>query len=254
MIDERGLNESIGFLFVFALVVTMAGIVYTTGFADLQHTRDFEQANNAERGFEILASNLEDVSERGAPSRGTELEVADAHLYTGQPVPTTVTVVDSDDPENNDSISTAFEPIVYETDEHAVIYSSGAVFRAGSDWEVMVREPAFSISDERVLIPVIRTHTGGEGESAAGTQPVLVRALNDHSDGIPNVIRPPEDAESYDVNLTMETERAELWKEYFEEEGFDCSESDVENDELECTIEGVDHAQVSSLRVLVVFE
>lgn len=254
MTDERALSETLGFLFVFALIVSMAAIVYATGFADLQHTRDFEHANNAERAFDVMGTNMEDIAQRGAPSRGTEVQLENAELYTADPAETNVTVADHDDPDSNDTISTSIEPIVYETEEHRVVYSSGAIFRATGDSENMVREPAFSISDDRVLMPMLRTYTSGGGEVSVGSQAVLVRALSGHSDGIPTVIHAPADADSYDVHLTMETERAELWADYFEEEGFDCSESDFDVDELDCTKEDIEHVQITNVRIQVVFE
>ena len=255
--ETRALSESIGFIFIFAAVVSMAAIVYTTGFADLQDTRDFEQANNAERAFDVLGANLQDVSQRGAPSRATEVKVEDAELYTGAPVWTNVTVADSNDEMNNDSVTGGIEPIVYATGDDTIVYHNGAVFRESSSGETMIREPSFSISDDRVLMPMIRTYSD-EHQSIAGSDIVLVRAINTHSNNIPDVARPPEDAETYDVTVRMYTERAELWKGYFEEEGFEnCEISEVEDfygEELECTMEEVDHAQVSSVDVRIFFE
>ena len=257
--DRRGLSESIGFIFIFAAVVSMAAIVYTTGFADLQETRDFEQANNAERAFDVLGANLEDVSQRGAPSRATEVKVQDAELYTGAPVWTNVTVEDSNDELNNDTTGwRGIEPIVYSTDEYTISYYSGAVFREGPSGETMIREPSFSISDDRVLMPIIRTYSDDDRQSIAGSDIILVRGINTRSDNIPYVVRPPEDAETYDVTVRMYTMQAELWEEYFEEEGFeDCEIREVEDfhgEELECTMEEVDHAQVSSVDIRIFFE
>lgn len=256
MTEERAFTESLGFIFVFVAIVAMAAIVYTMGFADLQDTRDFEQANNAERAFEILATNMEDISERGAPSRATEVHLYDAQLYTAEPIEVNVTVAENGTPTNNDPFSSSIEPIVYTSGDDTITYSNGAIFRESSGNEVMVREPAFSISEERVLMPMIRTYTAGEErEARAGTTPVLVRGLNEHSDRLPRVLQPPADAESYDVTITKDTERAELWEEYYtDQEGIDDDDCTVTGEELECTIEDVDHAQVSSLRVLVIFE
>lgn len=250
---ERAVSESLGFIFVFAIIVVTAGTVYVTGFSDLQHTRDFEQANNAERAFDVMQANVEDISKRGAPSRATEVKMEDAKLYTGEPVHVNVTVMDASDPDNNDTITADVEPIVYETDENAVVYSNGAIFRESTSGTSMTHEPAFFVSEERVLFPLVRTYTpGGSGESIGGSRTVLVRTLNDHNDGLPDVLHPP-DADEYEVTVIMETERADIWEEYYEERGFDCDDT-TPDDELECSTDGIEQAQVSSTRIKVLFE
>ena len=257
MTEERALSESIGFLFVFAAIVMMASIVYATGFADLQDTRDFEQANNAERAFGILASNMEDVSHGGAPSRATEVQLDDdAEMYTGDSVYADIYVVDQDDPDNNDSVHADIEPLVYESGDHKIVYANGAIFRSSGDSETMVREPGFSISEDRVVLPMIRTYVPGDDRKIAlGSDTVLVRGLNEHTHGIPYVAQPPADAESYDISIVMHTERAELWESYFtEQDGIDEDDCEVDDGVLECELTDVDQVQASSVSVSLVFE
>ena len=77
---DRSQSDVLGFVFVFAIVVSTIGLVFATGFTGLQDARDFERVNNAERAFEVLRDNVGDMIYRGAPSRVTEIKLASASL------------------------------------------------------------------------------------------------------------------------------------------------------------------------------
>lgn len=242
MPEERALSEVLGYLFVFALIVSMTAIVYTTGFADLQQMRDVEETNNAERAFGILKHNVEDLSERGAPQRATEIQMSEAQLHTQQQTMVNVTVTNETGAQ--DPIQVHSNPIIYETDGDEVVFSNGAVFRGIDEDARMVQEPRFVLSEDRVLIPL--THTEGD-ESIGGTRTVLVRA-DKQSSGLDIM----ETEEQHDVSIEMETPRATAWEQYFEDEGFDCA--DTPDDELSCELEEVDRTQVSRTHIEVEFE
>ena len=93
--DERGVSDVVGFVLVFALVTATVGVVYTTGIQGLTGSRDVERVNNAERAFDVFANNVDDVIRRGAPSRATEVKLADADLHYGAPVTVNLTLTGS---------------------------------------------------------------------------------------------------------------------------------------------------------------
>lgn len=76
--NDRGVSDTLGFVFVFAIILSTVAVVTTIGMAGLQDTRDVERVNNAERAFDILGDNMEDIADRGAPSRATEVKVEEA--------------------------------------------------------------------------------------------------------------------------------------------------------------------------------
>lgn len=250
MFNRRGVSEALGFILVFSIIITMTALVYTTGFADLQDARDFEQGNNAERAFDVLKANLEDIVLRNAPSRGTEVKLADAQLYTGDPVPMFVIVSDDDDYMENTSFTPYIEPITYATDDSAVTYVNGAIFRESVGGEVMIQEPQYVLSDERVVMPLTHTYSESGSQSVSGSRTVLVRSLNAHDDGLPNVMDVP-DADTYNVTVLMQSPRAASWQTYFEREGFDC---ELDDDVLSCEKRGVENVTVTRMRIKVVFE
>lgn len=169
---ERALSESIGFVLVFALVVSTIGIVYASGFAGLQDVRDAEQTNNAQRAFEVLADNMEDITKRGAPSRATEVKVENANLYVDDPITINVSV-----PEDDFSIAHDVHPIVYDANTgEQLFYAQGAIIRAregGSGF--VVHESTLVLNQSRTVVPVIQTRLEGVG-SVGGGGTALIRA------------------------------------------------------------------------------
>jgi len=251
MADHRGVSEALGFILVLSIIISTTGIVYVTGFEDLQGARDFEQANNAQRAFDVLRTNVNDIVERGAPSRGTEVKLSDASLYMDDPVTVTVTVAESGNANNNDSVTGTVHPIVYETDNDAIVYSNGAIFRESDGGAAMVAEPHFVVEDDRVLVPVIRTNPRGGSQSLAGDGTVLVRTLSNDDGGIPALVDNP-DVDEFNVSVTVETSRTGAWEDYMLEEGFD--DCNVGGGEVHCWKDDVDQARGLRFKVTVVFE
>lgn len=194
MTDDRGLSEALGFVLVFSIVVTSVGMAYAMGYGGLQDVRDVERVNNAERAFDVLADNMEDVTQRDAPSRATEIKLADARLSPGDPVTINVSV-----PDRNFGYEADVDPVVYSNGEGTTLrYVGGAVVRAQRDGAVMVREPDLLLSAERAVVPITQTREQSGGISGSTT--VLVRAshsktvtqkyVTDGSDAYVNVTTP----------------------------------------------------------------
>ena len=134
---DRAQSDVLGFVFVFAIVVATIGLVFSTGFAGLQDARDFERVNNAERAFEVLKDNVEDMVDRGAPSRATEIKVSDAGISFGDPVTINVS-------EEGGAFSTAqtIDPLVSDADTGTeIVYATGAIVRQQSGACVTISPP-----------------------------------------------------------------------------------------------------------------
>jgi len=57
--DRRAVSDVVGYVLVFSLVSLTVGVVSVAGVGALQDARDVEQANNAERAFDVLGDNVE---------------------------------------------------------------------------------------------------------------------------------------------------------------------------------------------------
>lgn len=246
--DRRGASETLGFILVFSLVVTTVGVVYVVGFSGLQDVRDAERANNAERAFDVLANNIEDMVRRGAPSRGTEIRLAEASIGGGTP---TYINVSGTDPSGRNFTSGNYtiEPIVYEADDTEIRYAAGAVTRIQTDGSTMLNEPPFVLSEDRVVVPLVQTRTGTA--DVGGQKTILVRAER----RIRQVVVSEE--QSYaTVTLNVSTPAPDAWERYLEGEGLSCTRTAQPDDRahLSCTLSNVQRVHVVWYEIKVSFE
>lgn len=234
MADERGVTEVIGFILVFSLVLGSISLVYVGGFTGLQDTRDHEQMANAERAFDVLANNFEELGRGKAPSRATEIKLAGAQLRTTEP--TLITVNST----GKAAAGASPRSIVYrpERSNSAVIYEAGAVLREDGEGAIMIREPDFVFGPDRTVMRVIETRGGLQ--SISGDTTTLVRGEEQYQ-GIRHRNRDPDTK----INLTVRIEPAsghlQPWHDYLEETAQEemgtpntdyCS---IQTDEVVCT-------------------
>ncbi|WP_435179148.1 DUF7289 family protein [Halorussus sp. AFM4] len=264
---ERGVSDVVGFVLVFALVTSTAAIVYTVGFSGLQDTREEERLSNAERVFDILADNVADLHYRGAPSRATEIKLADATLGFGQETSLRVEVTNM--PSSSPSYGTNLDPIVYAPTGSPVqlVYENGAVLRerrnAGS---VLTERPdaVFRVdgTTKTAVIPFVqtrRTRSSGVG----GSSTVRIRTERSGSEVL-GVLASPSDADSdpdgdgsdeYRVVYAVETteNRAPRWEASLEEQiSWRSDACSVSGGTVTCAF-GVERLYVTATRVDVSF-
>lgn len=220
---DRGISEALGFVLVFALVTSTIGLVYATGLGGLQSAQQAEKVDNVERAFDVLADNVEDIYLGGAPSRATEVKLAGGSIRTGEPVTIEVSARNSADPMDNVSYTVNPEPIVYEDDGGtAIVYTSGAVIRAQESGAVMLAPPRWVNRTDRSVVPLVGTYGSG-GISGDGTVLVVTQRSS-------RSVRGPFEVPAGDtvlVNVTVTSPRVEVWKRYFEDQGYAPIDPDV---------------------------
>ena len=237
---DRAASEVLGFALVFGMVVTAVAIVSVSGLGTLQDVRDAEQMNNAERAFDVLADNMADLHQRGAPSRATEISLESTQLYTGENVTINVTATDGSGVNASRSVERSVRPIVYEgNQERRLVYEGGAVFRTNRDGGLVIGEPPTVFADDRVLVPIVQTRT--ENVRSVGGSTVLVRANRQSSE----VNISATDGRYTDVSVNVTSPRWRLWQEYFEGTRLsDCTSSPADQ-RVTCSLEsGVDPERV----------
>ena len=215
-----------GFVLVFALITGTVGIVYATGISGLQDAQHAEKIENVERAFDVLADNVEDLHRRGAPSRATEVRLAGGSLGMGEPTTVRIRAENSSSYLENTSYVVNLKPIVYEDEDGTkLVYANGAVLRSESGGAVMVSDPGWIVGPRRSVVPLINTFGEGGGMGGEGTVLIVTqgrtRTLNE----------PFEVGEGSTavVNVTVTSPRVGAWKRFFETEGFDPVDADVDH-------------------------
>lgn len=235
---ERGVSDVLGYVLVFSLVVSTIGMVYTTGLGGLDDVRESEKLSNAERAFDVLDANVEDLVGGTAQTRATEIKLEGATLDFEDPVIVNVSNA------NGSFYRAEMRPIYFvgETDDTRIVYENGAILREDGDSAVVRNEPDISFG-EKTVIPLVVTRTRDSGRSGSGT--VLVRTeVADRS-----VVRLP--AEGGDATITVTSPRADAWADHVSESSaVDCT---VANATATCTVD-TDVVYVQVVRIDVTVE
>lgn len=224
--DSRGVSEVIGFVLVFSLVLGSITMVYVGGFSALGDTRDAERVNNAERAFDVLADNFQQLGRGEAPRRATEIKLSNAQLTLDQRYDFEVNV------SGNPTIASV-RPMTYHSGTGTrIVYEHGAIIRVDDGGgAVMLREPDYLIGEERTVIRHLEVR-GGQ-QSMGGTVTVLIRGER-VSRSLQFPVAGDSNVSSSDVNVTMGTapDRSTVWKEYFESTGqMDCEIQELPDEE-----------------------
>ncbi|GAA0308359.1 DUF7289 family protein [Halarchaeum salinum] len=199
---ERGVSDVVGFVLIFALIITSVGLVYTAGLTSLQDARDAQRLSNAETAFDAIDTTANDVVYRGAPSRTIGIGLAGATLGPGDDVRITVNG-------SNGRVNTTVTPLIYRYDDSRFVYVGGVVIRSDGENAVLLDDPGIRIAPgaNRTLVPVINTIARG-GTVGGRTRARVSFASRDPSMRDVTMLDGP-------VNVTVTTPRAEAWSQAF---------------------------------------
>lgn len=260
MAEDRAVSDVIGFVLVFGLVASTVAIVSVSGLNSLEHARDAEQANNAERAFDVLADNVEDVYREGAPSRSTEISLVNAQLNTGTTIYVNVSGRDTASSNVVNLFGRDVRPIVWDgPDETQFVYALGGVLRADREGGLVVDDPPFMFGSDRTVVPLLDTEV--EQGQSFGEATILVRTEH----GRAGSSRPDADAlavqepPTYDeLLLNITSPRAEIWNRHLDEKpGVDCSvtqRAGVDSPTTECVVQTRDELYVTRVPIDVELE
>lgn len=244
--DTRGVSEVLGYILVFSLVLASIAIVSTVGLGQIQEVRDVEQMNNAEAAFDLLATNVEDITRRGAPSRSTEMQLATGQLAITEPIDVRFKgVTHSDVTAFNESYSV--RPIRYRGtgSDRAVVYAGGAIFRTNGDSGTTVRNPSILASDDQLTVPLVHMRAPARESRGGGT--ARVRASHSQS-----VMLAADTKSTYrTVHMNVTSPRASLWHDTLEEyEEFECTlDESGPVDRAACHVDDPDRVQIALVQI-----
>lgn len=243
---ERAQSELVGFAFIFGVVLLAIVTLSVAGYAGLESAQDHERTTAAQAAMTSLADNVDEVAGSAAPSRSTELSLSDASLSSSQAERIEISGEQQSDPDASFTHEQSIRPLVWDDGDGTEIrYANGAVIRSDDDNAVMIREPNVLLSDEAVVLPIVRTDFESDGARAVGgSDTVLVRTVHNGTDHVRT------DREPYDLTITITSDRAAAWESYLADQPAteDCTRTD---DEVSCDLSSeqvvvtVEHVAVS---------
>ena len=206
--DTRAVSEVVGYILVFSLVLGTITMVYVAGLSGLNDTRDAERITNAERAFDVLANNFQQMGRGEAPNRATEIKLAEAQLSTSTNRRVSINASEMDTAAAASPVTIRYNP----GSDTSIVYENGAVIRVDDGNAVMLEEPDFLFDGGNVVVRYIEPQ--GSGQSIGGTSTtVLVRAERTTSEVLVNR------GGSTNVTMTMRThpDRVDAWENYYTE-------------------------------------
>lgn len=240
---DRGQSELVGFLLVFSVVILTIALVGITGFVGLDGAKEHQRTTNAEQAFTGFADSVDDVVRAGAPSRSTEIRIADGRLSLAT-AETRIRIETADGNVEHANVTT--EPVVYDSGTGTTItYRSGGLVRRDGDAAVMLRDPTFVLTNDTVILPVVETTQAGGGP-VGGTSAVDVRTTHAGTDVI------VQDRPITSITLNLTSPNAEAWERYFEAADGPVTNVERDGDSVEVTLQA-ERATVTVHHVDVTF-
>jgi hypothetical protein len=228
--DDRGVSEVVGYVLVISLVITTVGIVSVTGIGVLQDAREAEQIENAQRAFDLLADNMEDIYAEGAPSRSTEIQLGNAQLVAQQTTTINVSWINSTGDRQSQPLNVT--SITYRGDgEDRLIYDAGAVFRLSRpDGEgTVLREPPLVVTSERTVITAPQTTS--QGTSAISGSTALIRATRLSESVL------TRNTQYSDITINVTSPHWRVWRTTLtERQNIDCGPGNSATETVSCEI------------------
>ena len=167
--NDRAISESLGFVFVFSIIVLSLGLVSTVGFSQIEEVRNDQQLENAERSFQIVAQNIEELQTGQSVARGGELDLNRGRIRITPSTDSQLRISVTDTTGSVDDYEDTYElsGLEYQLGETTVGYEGGAVFRRDRGGTAVVGPPTLVCTDERALVSLV-TVDGPEGRQLGG--------------------------------------------------------------------------------------
>ncbi|WP_256392419.1 DUF7289 family protein [Natronoarchaeum rubrum] len=213
-LDDRAVSDVLAFILVFSIIITSVGLVYVFGMGALGDAQVSEQNRNAERAFETLTVNFNDLQDGSGEVRVSQINPRGGGISVDDETQLTVEI-GTDTPVSAQPVGS----LNYRHEGTEISYELGAAFRADDGNSVMVRPPEFvcttsgSGPDRAVLSYANLQST--QPSSVTRSSTLRIRATGTGSD----VIR-----SSGTTEVTIEdSTHADAWERYFDSEGWDTS-------------------------------
>ncbi|WP_155120549.1 DUF7289 family protein [Haloprofundus marisrubri] len=208
MSDSRAMSDVVGFVLIFAIVVTSVGVVTTFGVGALVDFRDAEAGNNAERGMVAVADAMDEVDRGRSPARSAELTVDRGTIGISDGVSFRV---------RYSNASTTYEEtyqtnaLVYRLDGTNVAYESGAVIRSGGDSSALSSSPSLRCSDDAAVVSLVRVRARGPSSVRGDTVRIEMRHQSSQ------LLFPQTNLSDAGVTVEATSPRQDSWTQYFEQ-------------------------------------
>ncbi|MHC1572397.1 MAG: DUF7289 family protein [Methanosarcinales archaeon] len=208
--DEDGVTETIGFIFIFGIVILSMSLIYAMGYPQLQSNMAANVFESTEQSFIVLQSNMKRVALDQVPLKNLKIKLHDTTISTTND--SNITVYYNGTPQPSLSCQTG--EIKYLKDERVLTYENGGVWKTYPGGKVMVSHPhIYSTTMEDTNFTTISVISINGRGSVGGKGVATIRM--EHNNTTTNITETA-------VNLTLQinTTYSQQWSNYLNETGF----------------------------------
>ncbi len=206
-------SDTIGFLLIIGIMITMIGMIYAVSYPVLWDTQKVSYFDNVQQSFIVLGSNINRIMSDRTPSQSIEIQTLDANIEGG--TSSTINVTWTNSTNSTDDFDcwdfpncTAFNLLTIEHSRggRTIAYEGGGVWEKYVGGGVATHLKPRIGKGSTITIPV----ASGSSSSAGGGGMIRISV---RSPGTPTVIE-ENDVKNVLVNVT--SDYCLGWKNYFE--------------------------------------
>jgi len=235
-VTDRGVSDMVAFILVFSLIITSVGITYTYGYTTLTDYQENEQTRNAERAFVVLSDNIGEIESSHVEARTGELRLAGGTLSVENGTSIAVNATTGTGPDPYEVMDPrTIGSLTYDYEGTTIEYENGAVFRQDGDGRyIMLTEPRYQCGESYAVVSVVELIPVTDGSlSSEGT--VQIRSeLNTARLRYPVNRTGGNNTAVDNVTVTVDSDKDEAWKEYFEDTGWEEGATTADGTEYTC--------------------
>lgn len=199
MRKSKGVSEVVGYLLVFAIVVTIVSFVYASGMPMVERTKETSALQSMETVFITLQSNIKKVALAQSPVRTMKLNLVKGSVSAKENAGN-ITV-------NGQTFQ--FGNIEYSLGAHKIVYENGAVIESTHGGSIIISEPPIFFTNDSGNAHVFISVINASGTFSAGGGIAEMQMLHENT----TVIYTNNGVSSVNIDITGSSYR-DAWERY----------------------------------------
>ncbi|VVB92806.1 Uncharacterised protein [uncultured archaeon] len=213
--NDAAVAETIGFIYIFAIVILSMSLIYVMGYPMLQSSMDESIFESAEQSFIVIQSDMKMVAFDQVPVKSLQIQLQGATISVTKNSNITIEYLDG----TLQNVVTGEGEIEYQKNDKYLTYENGGVWKRYPDGSIMVSSPRIYNSTYVEGTTITNITTIGvvsiQGGSSVGGKGIVTFSMKYNE----SIIKTPN--HTVDVTLRINSTYAPEWKNYLESRGFD---------------------------------
>jgi hypothetical protein len=212
---EAAVAETIGFIYIFAIVILSMSLIYVMGYPMLQSSMDESIFESTEQSFIVLQSDMKMVAFDQVPVKSLQIQLQGATLSVTENSNITIEYLDG----TLQNFPYVTGEIEYQKNDKFLTYENGGVWKRYPDGSIIVSSPRIYTSTMNGTNITTIGVVSIQGASLVSGKGIVTFSMK-YNGSIINKTSSP-------VNLTLRINStyASEWKSYLESRGFTTTNS-----------------------------